>query len=158
MECLSRQGIICTFFFLYNLIITYDDVKVLYSSNLLVEDMTSRKNIDVPYDLSVVTDDIEILRLIDDSQSPVSRLHQTTKNISILSTRWKVEISMREAVVNPCKQQMTDVPLYMHIIVDYCYQNSPSIGLFFFIFSSNYFSLFVLFQFQSSSIVLLSRI
>lgn len=53
--------------FLYNLIITYDDVKVLYSSNLLVEDMTSRKNIDVPYDLSVVTDDIEILRQIDDS-------------------------------------------------------------------------------------------
>ena len=67
MECLSRQGIICTFFFLYNLIITYDDVKVLYSSNLLVEDMTSRKNIDVPYDLSLVTDDIEVLRQIDDS-------------------------------------------------------------------------------------------
>lgn len=53
--------------FLYNLIITYDDVKVLYSSNLLVEDMTSRKNIDVPYDLSLVTDDIEVLRQIDDS-------------------------------------------------------------------------------------------
>ena len=67
MECLSRQGIIRTFFFLYNLIITYDDVKVLYSSNLLVEDMTSRKNIDVPYDLSLVTDDIEVLHQIDDS-------------------------------------------------------------------------------------------
>ena len=51
------------------------------------------------------------------------RLHQTTKNISTLSTRWKVKISMQETVVDSYKQQRTHVSLYMHIIVHYYYQN-----------------------------------
>ena len=34
--------------------------------------MTSKKNLDVPYNLSLVADNIEVLRQIDDSQNPVS--------------------------------------------------------------------------------------
>jgi hypothetical protein len=37
----------------------------------LLQDITTRKNLDVPYDLSLVADDIEVLRQIDDSQNPI---------------------------------------------------------------------------------------
>ena len=50
---------------------TTDQVK---KAEDLLEDITTRKNLNVLYDLSLVADNIEVLCQIDDSQNPISML------------------------------------------------------------------------------------
>ena len=50
---------------------TTDQVK---KAEDLLEDITTRKNLNVLYDLSLVANNIEVLCQIDDSQNPISTL------------------------------------------------------------------------------------